>query len=87
MALTSANCVAEPRAYSIGPLKQQLLTFSCVSGDTSGTITCDKLSQVLFAVVTGLTHTADPTFSSNVITLAFADPVATVKGQVIAYGR
>jgi hypothetical protein len=87
MALTATNLSAEPRAWSVGPLKVQLITFSVANGDTSGTITCDKLSSVVFAHVSGITQTAAPTFSTNVITLAFVDPTATRHGQCIAFGR
>lgn len=87
MALSAASVSAEPRAWSNGPWKQQVLSFSVASGDTSGTATADSLSSVAFVSVTGLSLTADPTFSGNVITLAFANPGATRYGQIIAYGR
>jgi hypothetical protein len=87
MALSAANVSAEPRSFSIGPLKIQILNFSVASADVSGTVTCDALSSVIHAVVTGLDLTAAPTFSGNVITLAFADPAATRHGQVTAFGR
>ena len=87
MALTATASSLEPRSFSIGPVKVQLLTFSVENGDTSGTITCAALSSVGFAHVSGITMTSAPTFSGRVITLAFADPTATVHGQVIAVGR
>lgn len=86
MALSASNLSAEPRSFSIGPLKQQLITFSVANGDTSGTVTCDRLSAVVFAQVSGITMTAQPTYSGNVITLAFVDPTATRHGQIIALG-
>ena len=86
MALTATALSGEPRAWSIGPLCMQVMNFSVANADTSGTITADRLSNVIGAVVTGLTLTAAPTFSGNVITLAFADPTATVHGQCIAIG-
>lgn len=63
------------------------MTFSVANGDTTGTITCDALSSVGQVIVSGLSLTAAPTFSGNVITLAFADPLATHHGQIIALGK
>lgn len=87
MALTASAAAAEPRSFSVGPLKQQLINFSVASADVSGTITCDRLSSVLFAQISGITLTAAPTYSANVITLAFVDPAATRYGSCVAYGR
>jgi len=87
MALVAAAISAEPRAWSNGPWKQQILNFAVASADVSGTATADALSSVAFVIVSGLELTAQPTFSGNVITLAFADPAATRAGQIIAYGR
>lgn len=87
MALTSANLTNDPRSFSIGPLKIQIKTLTAASADVSGTVTFDGLSSITAVVLTGLTQTAAPTFSANVATLAFADPAATVYGQIIAFGR
>lgn len=87
MALTSSNLSAEPRAISVGPLKMQIKTFSAASADTTGTVTFDRLSSVQFVIVSGLTQTAQPTYATNVATLAFVDPAATVHGQIIAFGK
>lgn len=87
MALSASSLSAEPRAFSVGPLCQQLITFTVANGDTTGTVTCDSLREVVFCQVSGITMTAAPTFSGNVITLAFVDPAATRHGQLIAYGR
>lgn len=87
MALSASNLAAEPRSFSIGPLKVQIINFSIANLDTSGTVTCDALKEVVHAQVSGITQTAAPTYSSNVITLAFADPGATRYGQIIAFGR
>ena len=86
MAFSAAANTNEPRAMSIGPVCVQILDFSVASGDTSGTATADRLNNVLAAVVTGVTMTAAPTFSGNVITLAFVNPAATRYGQIIAIG-
>lgn len=88
MALTVTNSTKEPRSFSIGPLKCQIVTLSCVSGDTSGTITADRLKEV-FHIVTDLDviYTAAPTFSGNVATIAFTDPAANRFGTAILIGR
>lgn len=86
MALTAASVTAEPRAFSIGPKKMQIMTFSAASADVSGTVTFDRLSRVEYVIVSGLIQTAAPTFSANVATLAFTDPAATVHGQIIGIG-
>ena len=85
MALVASE-QAESRAFSNGPICVQIMKFSVANGDTSGTITATSLKNVTMAVVTGITMTAAPTFAANVVTLAFADPLATVHGQVILYG-
>lgn len=86
MALSSSNLTAEPRAFSIGPVKIQMKTFSVASADTSGTITFDGLTSVRFILINGIHQSSAATFSGNVATLAFADPAATVVGQVIGIG-
>lgn len=82
----AATAATEPRSFSVGPLKAQLLNFSVASADVAGTATADRLSSIQFVIVSGVDLTAAPTFSSNVITLAFADPAATRHGQIIAFG-
>lgn len=74
-------------AWSEGRMKKQILKFSVASGDTSGTLTFDHLSRVDVVIVTGVTETAQPTLSGNTAVLAFADPLATVVGQAIAWGK
>lgn len=87
MAFAATGSTAENRAFSEGPLKVQLMTWSAASGDTSGTVTCDRLSRVMHIFVSGgLKMTAAPTYTTNVATLAFADPGATVYGTIIAFG-
>jgi hypothetical protein len=88
MAFAAVNSTKEPRSFSIGPLKVQVMTYSAASADTSGTITADALKEVFHVILDGaISHTAAPTFSGNVATLAFADPAATVYGTVICIGR
>jgi hypothetical protein len=87
MALAQSNSTLEPRSFSIGPIKQQIINISVANGDVSGTVTADALSSVGQVIVTGLDLTAAPTYSGNVITLAFADPLATRHCQLIALGK
>lgn len=87
MALSAAVPTNLPISFSNGPWKQQVMNFSVANGDTSGTITVPNLSSIVFAQVSGLVLTAAPTFSSNVVTLAFVDPAATRHGQITVLGR
>lgn len=88
MAFTATKSTSEPRSFSIGPLKVQIFTWTAASGDTSGTITADALSTAKHVIIDGLGKgmSAAPTFSGNVVTLAFADPVATVAGTALVIG-
>jgi len=86
MALSATNATNEPRAFSVGPLKMQIMDLSIANGDTSGTVTFDKLSNLRYVIVSGLVQTAAPTMATNVATLAFADPTATRYGQIIGFG-
>ena len=88
MAFAASNLSSEPRAFSIGPLKLQIMTYTAASADVSGSLTADKLSSIDCVVVSGGIHlTAQPTISGNTATLAFADPGATVAGQILVFGR
>ena len=88
MAFAAVNSTSEPRAYSTGPLKKQILTWSCISGDTSGTVTATSLSSVQHIILDGgLILTAAPTFSGNAVTLAFNDPAVSVFGTCVVYGK
>jgi len=88
MAFSASNLSAEPRAISIGPLKVQLMTFTVASGDTSGTVTADKLSSIRFILIDGVEQTSAATFSGNVATLAFKDPSTTgaTAGDILVFG-
>lgn len=88
MAFAATNSTKEPRSFSIGPLKVQILTYSVASGDTSGTVTADGLQEIHHIILDGqLHHTAAPTFATNVATLAFVDPAATRYGTVVCIGK
>lgn len=78
------------RAWSIGGgQKMEIQTVAVVSGDTGATITAQNLHTVECAIVTGgaITLTAQPTYATNVATLAFSDPLASVFLQVILLGK
>lgn len=92
MALVSTS-PGTGRAYSIGPVKQQVLNITAVSGDTSGVISALNFSQVeLVEISGGMRLTAAPVINNLVtpptITLAFVDPstggyfgTATIHGK------
>lgn len=88
MAFAATALSSEPRSFSIGPLKVQLFTWTAASGDTSGTITATNMSSVRFVLIDGMGKgmSAVPTYATNVVTLAFADPVATVAGTAMVFG-
>jgi len=88
MAFAAVASTSEPRGFSVGPQKVQLLTWSCISGDTSGSVTADKLYSVSHILMDGgLIFNAAPTFSGNVVTLAFNDPAASVYGSIMVVGK
>lgn len=87
MAITAAAVSAAPPSWSNGPWKNQVIDFSAASGATGGTATATNLSEVQWCIVSGVVQTAAPTFSGNVVTIAFADPAATVYGQIVCFGR
>ena len=72
---------------SLGPLKMQLMTYTCVSTDTSGTVTVPGFIEIAQIVVDGLVQTTAATFSANVATLTFAAPGGTtVAGDIVVFG-
>jgi hypothetical protein len=88
MAFAATASTKEPRSFSIGPLKVQIFTVTAVSGDTSGTITASALNEAMHVIMDGgLNLSAAPTFSGNVVTLAFTDPAANAFGTAIVIGR
>jgi hypothetical protein len=87
MAFTATDSTGEPRAFSIGPLKLQILTYSIASGDTSGTVTADALTTITDIVVPGISMSAAPSISGNVATLTIVDPVATRVGTILVLGK
>jgi len=88
MAFATTDSVSEPRSFSIGPVKIQIVKFTAASGDTSGTITADRLTDVFHVILDGgLVYTAAPTYATNVATLAFKDPLGNAFGTAIIIGR
>lgn len=88
MSLVVTDSVPEPRSWSIGPLKMQVLTYAIANGDVSGTVTADRLSLAQHIFCDGAIQlTSAATFSGNVVTLAFADPLATRVGTILVMGR
>lgn len=86
MAFVAVDLTNEPRSFSIGPIKMELMTYTCASGDTSGTITANSLTYLDGVSVPGLNCSAI-SISGNVATITFADPVANRAGMIIAVGR
>lgn len=91
MAFAAANVAAtsEPRAFSLGPIKCQLMSYTVASGDTSGTITADGLSTISHVQVSGAAgiFSAVPTYSGNVATITFVNPLATRQGAIMVFGK
>ncbi len=87
MAFAATMSTTIPFSFSIGPRKKQWFTWTCASGDTSGTITATSLTRIDHIILDGgLGYTAAPTYSSNVATIAFTDPAASRFGSGIAVG-
>lgn len=86
MAFSASSVSALPRAWSIGPVKIEVQTFTAANTDTSGTITANYLHDVDFAIVTGLLDVSQ-TISGKTVTLAFDDPGADAEGQIILIGK
>ena len=88
MAFAATDLVSEPRSFSLGPLKMQVLTYSALSGDTSGSVVADRLQYATAILIDGgLQQTAAATFSGNTVTLAFNDPAASIYGSIVVLGR
>ncbi len=88
MAFAATNNASDARAFSQGPVNMQLMKWTCASGDTSGTITADSLHTITHVLIDGgLIMTAAPVLSGNTAVLAFNDPVATVFGDIVVFGK
>ena len=76
-----------PLTFSIGPVKVQFFDVPIISGDTSVTVTADRMSKVLFGMLcSSAVQTSAASFATNVATFTITDPVATIKGQALVIG-
>lgn len=88
MAFAATDSTSEPRAFSQGPLLMQIMTWTALSGDTSGSVTADRMHSVSHIIIDGgLVMSAAPTYATNVVTLAFNDPAASVFGTLLVFGK
>lgn len=84
VAVAAANA---GRTWSIGPFKIQLFDVPHISGDTTATVTADRMSTVHWGMLaSSVVQTSAPSYATNVATFTFTDPAATVKGQAIVIG-
>ena len=77
------------RGISLGPIKMQFLTYTCLSTDTSGTVTADGMAEITAILIDGVQQSAAATFSGNVATLAFVCPTGSTtspSGDIIVFG-
>lgn len=83
MALVTTDSSSEPRSRSIGPLKQQTVKLTALSGDTSGTVTASTLYRIVAIIApSAMKYSAAPTYATNVATLAFTVPAETKAAKV-----
>ncbi len=84
MAITTTEAAFAPRSISLGPVKFQLVELVAVSGSTSGTVTAARLKEIYHIIVPGIkSHTAAPTYATNVATLAFTVPAETAAAMTL----
>jgi phage baseplate assembly protein gpV len=83
---TDSSRIRNP--ISLGQIKAQAMTWTCLSTDTTGTITAPTLAEATFIILDGINQTAAATYSGNVVTLTFAAPGTTgaTAGDVIVFG-
>jgi hypothetical protein len=87
MAITISQPAGEPRAFSIGPVKEQMYLWSSnTSADTSVVVTADALTTVAFAMLTGADQSTAASIVDNVVTFTIAQ-TAQQKGQIIIRGK
>lgn len=74
-----------PNSWSVGPYKQEVYSWTAITGDTSVVVTAQTLNNVAMAILTGATQGAAPTISGKVAT--FTVPNDGDKfGQIILLG-
>lgn len=87
MAITISSPTGEPRAFSLGPVKMQMKSWSSsTSADTSVVVTADSLTRIDFALCTGAEQTAAASISGNVATFTIVQ-TGQDKGQVLLIGK
>lgn len=87
MAFTQDAANTGTRAYSIGPIKQVVISGTVATTDTSITITAAPLAELRGVVVSGVILAAAPTYSGNTATITFIAPGAGAGYiQVLAHG-
>jgi hypothetical protein len=74
-----------PRAWSIGPFKMEVHTYTIASGDTSVAVTAGSLNNIAFAMLAGLSMTAE-SISGRTVTWTVVDPAASRVGDIILIG-
>lgn len=78
MAITTSAPAQEPKSVSLGPIKFQIVNLAMISGTTSGTITANRLKEIYHILIPGLqSHTAAPSYATNIATLACTVPAET----------
>lgn len=83
MALTQAEL---GRAYSIGPVRQQRISFAALAADTTGTLTFTNLIRVESVLISTLQITAITYNGDNTATITFTAPGANVVGIAEGHG-
>lgn len=84
---TAITALGSATARSIGDVKMEIQEMPLISGDVSATVTGKGLSRIDYCIVIGASLTSYPVITGNSAALAFVDPVATVKAQIILLGR
>lgn len=74
------------RAYSIGPVRQQRVSFTALAADTTGIITFSDLIRVESVLVGSLQLTAITYNGDNTATITFTAPGANVVGIAEGHG-
>lgn len=88
MAFIASCSETEPRGWSLGTLKLQVLTYTASSGDTSGTLLACSVSRIMHIFSDGsLRLTSAPVISGSTATIAFANPGATRVGTILIIGK
>lgn len=87
--VVNTNIMGSAGKFAVGSCFIEIQDVSLVSGNVSATVTAASLSRIDYCVWCGggIGLTAAITYSGNTATLAFTDPVATIKGSIILFGR